>query len=338
MASADGPAAQGLTPAERVADELVRRFSLSPPVDLRAVTEQYAELEEDFIPGSCDGLVVGLHGPRPRPLILLRKGAHEFRQRFTLAHELGHVLLPWHIGDNLACSTNRSLLQWDIDAYYAASAEAEANRFAAELLVPSTWLRTQIAELGVEPVAPLIEAISCARVSAHVASLRLLEALPAGYVVVVSDGATVLLSGQTQGTGVYPPRVGERLESKRLDRFASHVETVRYGSRSIMWWSFHRPIGVSALGDDPRDDGQVLAALLERHAPDANDAQRIQRTLAGVIGAANSVARREGITGMAELHARFRSRFAKARDLPEEMLDDPEFEIWLQKRAEKLSK
>lgn len=333
MASRDWATPEELTRAERVADELVRRFSLSPPVDLESLVVHYAELEADDIPGTCDGLVVGLHAARPRPLILLNRGAHEFRQRFTLAHELGHVLLPWHMGENLACSTDRTLFQWDTEAYYAASAEGEANRFAAELLVPSSWLHGRIAELGDEQVAPLMEAISAARVSAHVACLRLLKILPAGYVVAVADSGTVLLSGQTPGTGIYPPRPGDELDRKRLDRFASHAENVRYGSRQVIWWSFHRPGVSDEVDEDPREPKQVLADLLERHAAGPDEAKSIQLSLSGVIGAANGTAKREGVTDVASLHARFRSRFAKVRDLPEEMLDDPDFETWLLKRA-----
>ena len=70
--------------------------------------------------------------------ILVRAGSRPERRRFTVGHELGHYLLPLHIptGDGFKCtpadfnqeesSAARGKLAW----------EAEANSFAAELLMP----------------------------------------------------------------------------------------------------------------------------------------------------------------------------------------------------------
>lgn len=73
--------------------------------------------------------------------ILVNAAAKKERQRFTIAHELGHFLNPWHQpmdGHGFSCT------QLDIFAPPAASRQAgrhatqeqEANRFAVELLLP----------------------------------------------------------------------------------------------------------------------------------------------------------------------------------------------------------
>jgi Zn-dependent peptidase ImmA (M78 family) len=51
-----------------------------------------------------------------KPVILLNRNRPSCRQRFSLAHELGHVVLH---------------------AYHSEGMEVEANRFAAELLMPA---------------------------------------------------------------------------------------------------------------------------------------------------------------------------------------------------------
>jgi hypothetical protein len=251
VAAADGSPPR-LRREERVAAELVRRFELEPPIDVGAAARHFADVEDALIPGACDGLVLGLHGARARPFILLDSRQSRSRERFTLAHELGHVLLPWHVGDAFLCETSRFRL---FDAPGDFYAEPEANRFAAELLVPRVWLDRLIVELGTDRVLPLMDAIRQARVSAYVACLRLRAALPAGHAFAISRGDRVLLSGRAQGPGVYavnPPEAGERFERERLDRFAHAVEDMEYGSTHVTWWTFRGEQFVEEHEADPR--------------------------------------------------------------------------------------
>jgi hypothetical protein len=334
VAAGHGAPSPGLRREERVAALIVDRFDLSPPVDLGRLEEVFADVEADAIPGSCDGLVLGLHGPRPRPLILLKRGRPRRRQRFTLAHEFGHVLLPWHVGSSYLCDTGRG---FDEEDFHAAADETQANRFAAHLLVPSRWLDQLRAEHGDDHVAPLMAAIDHAEVSAHVACIRLGAALPPGRVfAVLDDDQRVVLSGQTAATRIDPPEEGEPLNSRRLSRFATEIEEIRFASRRVMWWTFGTEGDGEGGSVDPRSAREVLDALLDRHLTPAN-AQHVRQSLGGVIGAENSVAKREGVVDRGDLYARFRARFAKARDYPESLLEDPDFDIWVQKRADDLS-
>jgi hypothetical protein len=336
VAAADGSPPR-LRREERVAAELVRRFKLEPPIDVRATARRFADVDDASIPGTCDGLVLGLHGGRPRPLILFDPGQGRSRERFTLAHELGHVLLPWHVGDAFLCDTSRVRL---FDVHAGVSAEPEANRFAAELLVPTAWLDWVMAELGTERAGPLMEAIRQAGVSAYVACLRLRARLPAGHAFVISRSDRVLLSGRTQGRGlyaVYPPEAGERFERERLDRFAHAVEDMEYGSTHVTWWTFRGEQFVEEHEADPRTSQQVLDELLERHIAKKATQAQVRQSLNGVIGAAHGEAKREGAVRAAELFVRFRGRFAlHRRNVPDTMVHDDDFEVWLHKRAEEL--
>lgn len=70
--------------------------------------------------------------------ILVRAGTRPERRRFTVGHELGHYLMPLHIptGDGFRC-TQTDLRQGESTTTRGNSAwEAEANTFAAELLMP----------------------------------------------------------------------------------------------------------------------------------------------------------------------------------------------------------
>lgn len=57
------------------------------------------------------------------------------RQRFTIAHEFGHFLLPHHTQMNYQCS-NKDISQGEKCSTPEAEREWEANRFAAELMLP----------------------------------------------------------------------------------------------------------------------------------------------------------------------------------------------------------
>jgi Zn-dependent peptidase ImmA (M78 family) len=64
------------------------------------------------------------------------------RQRFTIGHELGHFLLPWHRQSQFQCKPQ--------DMTFAANAEWEiqANQFSAELLIPKALIIKRIRQLG----------------------------------------------------------------------------------------------------------------------------------------------------------------------------------------------
>lgn len=334
MAGADRPAPEALAPERRLAELIIDRHGLSPPVDLVAVASDFADIETDEIPGQCDGLVIGLHGLRDRPLILLDSRSSGRRQRFTLAHELGHIVLPWHVGGSYLCNTGERAILFD-EHYHALASEGEANGFAAELLVPSAWLRETVAAYGDEEVLPLMRALRVAEVSPHVACLRLREALPAGHVFAITDPrGTVLLSGQTPNTGVRPPPRNEPLRRELLDRFAMTVEEEPYGFSRVIWWTFRGgTLGDGDADEDPRTAREVLDALLVRHGSGDQRAR-----LNGIIGSANSVAKRGGETSADALYGRFKSRFAKERhSLPASLIEDPELDVWLSKLAREMS-
>lgn len=69
------------------------------------------------------------------------------RRRFTAAHELGHFVLHRESMKRFRFDTDKTLLETDIAAD---PMEAEANRFAAELLMPEEVIRARADELRAE--------------------------------------------------------------------------------------------------------------------------------------------------------------------------------------------
>lgn len=126
-----------IKPEERLAQRLLERHKITElPYDLEALVQNYATLEYIEFPTDADGLVIGI-GSKKKPEILINSKLPENRKRFTLAHELGHIIIPWHTGTIISHTDAESdaNLEWEYR-----SMEGEANRFAAELLMPSKWL------------------------------------------------------------------------------------------------------------------------------------------------------------------------------------------------------
>ncbi len=87
------------------------------------------------------------------PVIGVNREHHPHRQRFTIAHELGHYIL--HGGETIHYDAGGEPLYFRSDSIYNAH-EREANRFAAELLMPE-HLVARCIEAGTCTVETLAE-------------------------------------------------------------------------------------------------------------------------------------------------------------------------------------
>ena len=106
---------------------------------------------------NADGFDGALIRARELPLgsIVIRKSIREAgRKNFTLAHEMGHYLLPGHDETELVCAST------DIGNWGGGSRqiEREADEFAAELLMPSVLVQKIVASS--DPSLQLIEKIA----------------------------------------------------------------------------------------------------------------------------------------------------------------------------------
>lgn len=72
---------------------------------------------------------------------------HPNRQRFTIGHEIGHYVL--HDFDKVHVDNFVVKLRSEASSTGDDKEEVEANRFAAELLIPSEMLSKELSELGV---------------------------------------------------------------------------------------------------------------------------------------------------------------------------------------------
>lgn len=112
-----------------------------PPVDLKVILQSkgYEYLEIDSFLNDIDAIFLNKDG---RIYAAVNAKHHVHRQRFSLAHELGHILLrhdvKYHMSD---ASLDNPPTEKSHPA--GSSFEAEANGFAGELLVPLDMLKIE---------------------------------------------------------------------------------------------------------------------------------------------------------------------------------------------------
>jgi Zn-dependent peptidase ImmA (M78 family) len=129
-------------------EELARQLDITNILDL--TTEGF---EGGLITDDC----------RSEGTILVNRAARRGRRRFTIGHELGHFLIPWHKpvkGDQFLCS-REDMRRWSAkenDAY--ARMEVEANRFSALILMPPRHLRAVMGKFRDPSLSQIVDVAS----------------------------------------------------------------------------------------------------------------------------------------------------------------------------------
>jgi Zn-dependent peptidase ImmA (M78 family) len=125
---------------------LINSYGITrPPVDVKGIAEAKGALVVEE-PNDDDTSGFLFHSAGSPPIIGVNANHHPNRKRFTVGHELGHLLLHTKEGvhvDYAVLKMRDSRTKEGTDAE-----EIEANRFAAELLMPESFLRADINELG----------------------------------------------------------------------------------------------------------------------------------------------------------------------------------------------
>ncbi|MBA9003039.1 ImmA/IrrE family metallo-endopeptidase [Thermomonospora cellulosilytica] len=312
MASADGADCLTSPPIiARIAEQILVRLGLKPPVDVDCAIENFADLVELSWPFDCDG-VADLRGDRAK--VFIKSDAPHRRKRFTKAHELGHVVIGWHVGtvgchiDPLDNGDGGSLKRLQ---------EQEANQFASHLLIPDSLIGPL--GRGYVPVPEILETLEIAEVSAAAGIIALRRVLLPGYIFVVPGVDSWICSS---GTQVHARNIAE-LKSAAVN----HGVSCHQG-RSIRWFQLAEAGHVELTHSDPSETRHILVSILQRLRPN-EDCDSLVRSIYGVIGGLLS---KYKVQDPAQVIGILRYRFA-SHDLYIDLARDPEFDVFLQRRA-----
>jgi len=242
---------------------------LTPPFDLDQLATEYGELEYIPIPLVVDGITIGI-GSANKPGILINNSAPATRQKFTLAHEIGHIVIPWHTGTIVS-----HLNPVEVDAAYM-QMEIEANRFAAELLMPSSWLIDEFQRAtSVEQYFRSV--LTQAGASREATLNKILRPLPQPVICIQVDSFSRVLNARRSQTAPYPPQ-RDTLVSSETFQTDCRFERFEIDGQLYMSWVF---IGRDIQEVDKRPWREVYAQILS----DTGTQQYLQN-MNGILAAA----------------------------------------------------
>jgi hypothetical protein len=238
-------------PEERMAARLISRLSVTPPIDIEDICRSFADLAFKDFPVNIDGLCLDIKVPGKRPKVWVARSAPPVRRRFTLAHEVGHIIIPWHRGTIV--DDVESPRSGEKSRYH--EMEAEANRFAAELLMPSVW--TAALSERTDHAAGLMHSIrEIANVSFPAAFLKAARFGRPGFVGAEVRDGVIVRSVRTPRTDSKAPLAGSLVES--VDMPAAYPPQIISGAdASYYWWQIQEHVS------DPGGETQNWRATLE---------------------------------------------------------------------------
>ncbi|AWG62610.1 hypothetical protein DDT46_01490 [Mycobacteroides abscessus] len=249
---------------------------------------------------SVDGITVNCADLRPQ--IFYRGDSDDVRTRFTIAHELGHAVLPWHIG-TAECAIAMS------GEAFRSTPEKEADEFAAELLLPTDWVRKLVRESASDLNLVLPE-VDRARVSATASLIALSSVLHEGWALQLNNQPLVL----PRRYGVHPTR-----HEAGQSSFASGSASVN--GQAIRWWRMYPLPGMPDTPSDKAAAYGLLDSALLRHAGPGCERKSIDGSVSAVLG---------GLGGMFDALSAFGFllyRLGLSRS--EALCGDPDFRAWL---------
>jgi Zn-dependent peptidase ImmA (M78 family) len=123
--------------AQKEAERLIKLYDLEPPIDARALAERLGiNVQIRPFEDNLSGLVIAAN---EEAVIGVNSNHARVRQRFTIAHEIGHFVL--HRSEKTFFVDEASIFFRESHSPAEAALEREANAFAAALLMPETAVR-----------------------------------------------------------------------------------------------------------------------------------------------------------------------------------------------------
>lgn len=308
-----------VTTANNLAQLIFDRAGQVIPVDVLGLLESRADLVSANWPfGGVDALV--LRRPGVRPTVYYRDLGSSPRLRFTLAHELGHLVLPGHLRTTYCAPSGETEPK-----FVGFGDEDQADHFASCLLAPTRWIEDLLWDYGAD-MDSVLRDLTRANMSVAAAMLALRRVLMAGWAFRINSQVAPYLSPGTKTTAKVFNRY-TATDWANLDRISYDSGTAAFNDSLVSWWRLSPSARLPRADHDPRSDDELLMSAASAGVVSIADARSRAQWANGVVGGATSkVGRRRA----AEIH---RTLLYKVENQKLEMTSHPDFRRWLRRKA-----
>lgn len=246
---------------------------------------------QDFHPLETDGFEGGLltDADRSMGIILVKKGGFPQRQRFTIAHELGHFLIPAHMPDTpgrFLCSRADMQMLSARENDRRARMEVEANRFASLILMPPPALRSALKPLRDPDLQHIPKLARDFKVSKEAVARAYANYHEEPIAIVVAQNGKVLRSyrNNTRFPFIQPP-AGSRVPAGSFFHKGCHERSVASNMAECVpdiWIDVRRGERAPTLYEQvyPQQDGfaLILLHLVKRDEDEEAEERDLERS------------------------------------------------------------
>jgi len=177
--------------AEAIIKQLPDGLKSTPVREIARAIDIY-EIREEKLSGLEGALIVSEN--KSEGSILINSESSPQRKRFTIAHEIGHYVNPTHRANSnnkFECTRNDMRVAKARPGDKRAKMELQANQFAAELLMPTSWLKEFLrGKLGAD-IAHILELAIQFEVSKEAASRCYLASIDESAAIIFSKAGVI---------------------------------------------------------------------------------------------------------------------------------------------------
>lgn len=313
--------------AEKIAKSLIRVKKIEEPIDIFELIKEYASFEIEYdIPFQFDGLCFFKEG---LPNIIINGNNAESRQRFTLAHELGHILIPGHrniiscnidnVDENISDKYNSEELYFEY-----MSKELEANTFASELLMPLNWIKQVI--MKSKSFQEIINIINRETgLSIQAITIRVIKHLKPGNIIFINyqneDETSIYISPSTNlyKFDINNNDLNKPYVKKKLREIAKNIDVFNFNNYKVEVYDIYDDIHLEKdIYVPQKKSTDIIIEFLKNEYTD--DARKMFLKINGIVANINS---RKRISTMSKdefyrvVKDKFRNREGDIREIAE---------------------
>lgn len=270
-----------LKASKNFAIRLREKFKLTIPVNVEELATNFAkDIKYIDFPNELDkvdGVTINLKNSKKDTRILINKSISINRKRFTLAHEIGHIVIPWHTGTIIDHTSNFDNIHSLNEEYQ--NYENEANTFASELLIPSDWVNNLIKEIN--DIALIQKKIvEEAKVSAYATCFKLKDLLKSYICIIYSPDGTIKNISKTHD--IKEPNIDRTNFFNNKFEFAENVYTYDNNYELYSWIKVqrHKKLPNSEYKSDIKEIQNIILNDISN--------EKLLQSVNGIIGHLNS--------------------------------------------------